>query len=138
MSVAAHIWMLAAHAHGVALTVLMIAMTLWCAWCAVEAIGRPTTHCLQRLLLMSLAMAGVHTVMLLGMPGTDSGGHAHHHATYDAAPAAITAASDHAQAMLMIIAVEFLVAGACALSLRRRHPPRALDLIPKNHPANTP
>lgn len=136
-SVLAHLWMLSVHAHGAGLTVLMIAMTLWCAWCAVEAVLRPTSHCLQRLLVMSLAMAAVHTIMIIGLPGAGSGGHAHHHATYDAAPAAITAASDHAQAMLMIIAVEFLVAGACALSLRRHHPPRTMGPISNNHTANT-
>lgn len=120
MSVAAHIWMLAVHAHGALLTGLMIVMTLWCAWCAVEASLHPTMHCLQRLLLMSLAMVAVHTVMIVGPSQAGLGGHAHHHSLDDAAPAVIAAADGHAQAMLTIIAVEFLVAVACAFSLRRR------------------
>ncbi|MGO1550407.1 MAG: hypothetical protein ACTHWO_11430 [Nesterenkonia sp.] len=138
MSILAHIWMLAFHAHGVALTVLMIAMTLWCAWCAVEALLRPSVHCLQRLLLMSLAMVAVHTMMIVVPAQAGSGGHAHHQGADTAAPGtAITAADGHASAMLAIIAIEFLVAVACALSLRRRRSPQAFDLISENHTANT-
>lgn len=132
LSVSAHIWMLAVHAHGALLTGLMIVMTLWCAWCAVEALHRPTDHCLQRLLLMSLAMMAVHTVMIIGPAQPGAGGHAHHPGADTAASGtAIAAADGHAAAMLTIIAVEFLVAVVCSLSLRRRRSPTAVGSQPK-------
>lgn len=119
VSVLAHVWVLTAHTHGATLTVLMVSMTLWCAWCAVEAVARPTAHCLQRLLVMSLAMMFVHAAMIIGLPRS-SGGHAHHTPEVAPSSAAITAASGHASAMLVLIGVEYLVALACVFSLRRR------------------
>ena len=135
LAVVAHLWMLAVHAHGALLTGLMIVMTLWCGWCAVEALLRPTTHCLQRLLLMSLAMVAVHTMMIIGPAQGGLGGHAHHHAAETAGSS--TAGAGHASAMLTIIAVEFLVAAVCAASLRRRKHLQDFDPINENHPANT-
>lgn len=137
MSASAHVWMLTVHTHGFMLTVLMSAMTLWCAWCAAEALLRPTVHCLQRLLLMSLAMVAVHTLMIIVPSQAGSGGHAHHHSTDTAVTGTATTAADgHASALLMLIAVEFLVAVVCALSLRRRSPQSPVP-IDENHIANT-
>lgn len=121
--------MLAVHTHGVALTGLMTAMTLWCGWCAFQAARHPTVHCLHRLLLMSLAMVAVHAAMLLAPSGADSEGHAHHH-SYDAAAfAAASNAEGHASATLSIIGVEYLVAVVCVVSLRRRRPSQTLIRI---------
>lgn len=115
----AHAWVLAVHAHGVFLTGLMAAMTLWCAWCGIEAALRPTIHCLQRLLLMSLAMMFVHAVMLVAPEGVP-GGHAHHSAEVTAAAGTQPPVEGHALAMLAIIGIEYLVAWVSAVSLRRR------------------
>lgn len=108
------------HAHGPALTVLIVVMTLWCAWCTVEAVVHPSIHCLWRLLLMALVMMFVHAGMIIG-PQAGSGGHAHHQAadiaSSDMAPAAV---GSHASATLLIIGIEYLVALVCALSIRRR------------------
>lgn len=125
-SVSAHIWMLAVHPHGALLAGLMIVMTLWCAWCAAEALLRPTIHCVQRLLLMSLAMVAVHTMMIISPAQAGAGGHIHRHAADTAALGTAIAPTDgHASAMLTIIAVEFLVAAVCAISLRRSRAHRA-------------
>lgn len=121
ISLLGHLWMLAAHAHGPLLTGLMVGMTLWCGWCAAKVVLRPTSHCLYRLLMISLAMAAVHTAMIVvsGQPG--AGGHAlHHTAEASISGASVTAAGDHVSATLAIIAVEFLVAAVCAVELRRR------------------
>lgn len=121
VSTAGHGWVLVAHPHGIGLTVVMAAMALWCAVCTVELWVRPSPHCLRRLCLMSLAMVVTHAVLVAGAPGI--GGHTHHTAgATGAAPP-----TDHASAMLALIAIEFAVALAAGLALRRRHalgPPR--------------
>lgn len=113
-SVLAHIWMLVEHSHGVAVTTLMVAMTLWCIWCAFEAALKPGIACLQRLLFMSLAMAAVHVALL--WQGGGVGGHEHGH------HAAMTFGLDsHVLVMLTIVALELLVAFGCGVSIYRRH-----------------
>ena len=116
-SVLAHAWMLIIHEHGVTLTVLMVGMTLWCSWCAVEAVVQPTRHCLQRLAFMSLAMVAVHVPMIFSMwADSSSAGHPHH----TEMAATTTAVNTHIGAMLAIIGLELMVTLVCWLRLRRR------------------
>ncbi|MGO1532258.1 MAG: hypothetical protein ACTHXG_14600 [Micrococcaceae bacterium] len=122
-STAGHVWMLLAHPHGAGLTVVMVAMTLWCAYCTAELWVRPTVHCLRRLCLMSLAMVAVHAVLVAGVPGLGGiGGHAHP----ASAGGAVASSTDHATAMLLMIVVELGVALTAGLALRLDVAPRCI------------
>lgn len=151
VSTVGHGWILLAHPHGAGLTVVIVAMTLWCAVCTVELWIRPSAHCLRRLCLMALAMVLVHAVLVAGLPGLGGfgsagglsgvGGHAHHAATSNASTASGAATvfvppTDHAAAMLLLITVELGVALTAGLALRRRHSSSAAaHLAP--HPTST-
>lgn len=119
VGVAGHVWLLASHPHGAPLTVLLAAMTLWCAWCTVEAWQAPTPRRLSVLLGMAVAMVAVHTAMVLA-PSAGAGGHAHHGAGAPPVGAVAPGALETTAPMLLIIAVELGVAFACALALRQR------------------
>lgn len=103
-SVPLHGWMLAAHDHGIALSVAMGAMALWCLWCAVGAVRRgapdgragcgvqrgvqrgtvgrasmvrpcPRVRSLRHLWVMAGVMALLHVALLTGAPGGGHGAH---------------------------------------------------------------
>jgi hypothetical protein len=142
-SVPLHIWMLAAHSHGLLLALLMGAMTLWCLWCAAGTVRRvdarprgtacPRTRALRHLWLMAGVMALLHVVLLTGVLG-GGGHHAGHGAGVGTAASSTTSFTTVSAAvvepgadagtslMLAIIAVEVAVCFACALALRTRHP----------------
>lgn len=125
-SVVAHVWMLIVHGHGVSLTLLMAGMTLWCLWCTVEAVVRPTGHCLQRLALMSLAMVAVHVVLLINMGSENQVSEHTHHAAISGTE---TAGNAHAVALLAIIGLELVVVFVCWLSLRLRRSAEILETM---------
>lgn len=120
VGVAVHTWALFTHAHGIAETLLMLAMTVTCLWCAAEIWMKPHRRAIVMVLAMSTAMMLAHTAMLL-TPAADAG-HAHHFANeVQAVPAAAaqTGMSEFDAAMLGIIAIEYGIAVCCALVLRR-------------------
>lgn len=118
VGVAAHTWMLIAHSHGVAQTLIMLGMTLACLWCAIEILLVPHRRAIVMVLVMSVAMIFAHTAMLLG-PAADAG-HAHHFAGATApVTTSPTAMSAFDATMLAIIAVEYVIACCCAIALRR-------------------
>lgn len=133
-SVPLHIWMLAAHSHGLVLSLLMGAMTLWCLWCAAGTVRRvdarprgtacPRTRALRHLWLMAGVMALLHVVLLTGVLG--GGGHAGHGAGAGVVASSTTAlepgGGTGTSLMLAIIVVEVAVCFACAMALRTRQP----------------
>lgn len=131
VSVLAHVWMLIVHGHGLSLTLLMVGMTLWCSWCAVEAVVRPTGHCLQRLAVMSLVMVTVHIAMLFNM-GSDSQAAGHTHHAGMTTPE--TAVNSHAVALLVIIGLELVVAFVSWRSLRLRRSAGSLETVDTTYP----
>lgn len=108
-SVILHVWMLFAHPHGVLLTSLMAAMTAWCTWCTIDLVTRPTSHCLRRLLVMSLGMFVLHAGMLMGL--SVASGHEHHHNSP-------TSTGTHEYAMLGIMLLEYMITLLCGARLR--------------------
>jgi hypothetical protein len=134
--------MLAAHSHGVLLTVLMGAMALWCLWCAVGVVrgmgGRRSgavrarcarTRSLRHLWVMAGAMALLHVALLTGAVG--GGGHhaAHgtgisHGMTADAAATVGAGVGPGTGLTLAIVVLEVAVCFACAAALRTRYVPR--------------
>ena len=129
VAVVAHVWLLASHQHGALLTVLLVAMTFWCARCTVETWQAPTSRRLNVLLGMAVAMVAVHTAMVVA-PSAGTGGHAHHGTGAPPVGAMPPGVLEGTTPMLMIIAVELGVAFACALALRRQRSPSPSAAVP--------
>ncbi|QCP07268.1 hypothetical protein FDF08_04035 [Micrococcus luteus] len=110
---------LVAHSHGLVTTVVLLAMTAWCALCGARLLrrrGRTAEAATLRMLLVSAAaMVLAHAAMIAGLPGVGGG---HHHG----GGAADTAGPDvgAARAMLGVIVLELGVGLTTALALRRR------------------
>lgn len=117
VSVAAHVLMLSTHGHGPVLAVVLIGMTLACAWCAVHGFLRPSGHGPALLMSMSLVMALLHAVLALGPPGG-----AGMHAMHDGSPPSGTGSGDGL--MLAIIGLELAIAWLAGVAIRCGRPAR--------------
>lgn len=111
VSVAAHVLMLFTHGHMPVLAVVLVAMTLACAWCAVHGFLHRSGHGMALLMGMSLAMALLHAVLVFGPPG-GSGMHTMH----GGSPPSITGSGDGL--MLAIVALELAIAWSAGLAIR--------------------
>lgn len=127
-SVPLHAWMLLSHGHGAALTGLMAALALWCLWCA-AGVGRAllappravsAERPLRHLWVMAAVMAGLHLVLLTGVPG---------HHTHAAGPVDAGPASGGGALMLGVLVLELAVCFACALALRTGTARPAHDVV---------
>lgn len=127
-SAAAHLALLFAPGHGVAMLVPIAAMAVACAGCAVRAWRCQARGDLLALMFMSLGMALLHAALVLGIPG-QAGMHAMHEGGAPAAaqPAgaataagagAVTAGDAGASTMLAVIVLELAVAWAAGLAVR--------------------
>lgn len=110
-----HVWMFAVAPHG-GLTVLMSAMTLGCAACAVHVWraghGTGSRSPLMHLWWMAAAMAVLHAALLAGPPGL-TGGHAGHGGSLGHGP------GGGGLLMAVIVALDLAVGLCCAVALRR-------------------
>ena len=111
----AHVVALLTHAHDPVLATAMALMTLACLACAVEAWHAPSARGMRMLLAMSAAMALAHVWLVVDPLGGGMGGHAEH---FGEAPAPGLASLGELS-MAAIIAIELVVAFACALALSR-------------------
>lgn len=122
-SAAAHGWMAIGGGHGAGWSLVMAAMALACASCAVDLLRRwhdPGSAVMA--LGMAAAMALIHVLMLPLMTAGAAGTQHAHHAGGGAAASAAAASGAGAEhgAMLLLVALELVAAGLAAARLRRR------------------
>lgn len=123
-SAAAHGWMAMGGGHGVGWSLVMAAMAVLCAFCVVGLMRRPlATEPVRMAMVMAVAMALLHVVMVPLMAG--AGGGAPHHAhrggeSYGAAPAVASAGGADHSTMALVVVLELAAAGLAATRLRRR------------------
>lgn len=116
---AAHLALLVLLPHGLGISLVLIAMTLWCvkcSWCVLRG-GSPMS-----LLVMSALMGTSHVAMVIGMPWFT--GHHASHTSHDA---------QHAPVMLGVAAAEFLLMFGAAWLSRQGHmvsPPETESTCP--------
>ncbi|HXD28632.1 MAG TPA: hypothetical protein VN621_07705 [Arthrobacter sp.] len=120
-SLALHVVMLASGGHGLVLGLLLAVMALACTGCAAHAVLRPGCRGSLALAGMSIGMALVHAVLVLGLPGgagmhgmNDGGAH-----PSGAGAGAGGAGSMHADLMLAVVGLELAVAWLTGLSMHR-------------------
>lgn len=118
VSFVAHLFMLFAGGHGPLLAVALAAMALSCAWCAVHGCLRPSGRGLAMLMGMSLAMALLHAVLVLGPPG-GVGMHAMHGGAH------ASGAGSGDELMLAIVGLELAIAWLAGLAIRYGRPVRS-------------
>jgi len=120
-SLALHVAMLASGGHGLVLGLVLAVMALACAGCAAHAVLRPGCRGSLVLAGMSIGMALVHAVLVLGLPG-GAGMHGMHdggaHPSGAGADGA-GAGSVHADLMLAVVGLELAVAWLTGLSVHR-------------------
>ncbi len=125
-SAAAHGWMAMGGGHGAGWSLVMAAMAVLCAFCVVGLMRRPlATEPVHMAMVMAVAMALLHVVMvpLMAGPGGGAPHHAHHGGGRPGADpvAASAGAADHST-MMMVIVLELVAGGLAATRLRRRRP----------------
>lgn len=115
-----HVAVLVMHPHGLVTTVVLLAMTAWCALCGARLLrGHGTAPAseaagtLRMLLVSAAAMVLAHAALVAGLPGIGAG---HHH---DGGAAATAHDAGATRAMLGIVVLELGVGLTSALALRR-------------------
>lgn len=123
-SAAAHGWMAVAGGHGAGWSLVMAAMAVLCAFCTVGLMRRPLAADPVRMaMVMAVAMALLHVLMVPLMAGAAGGTHDHAHhggGSPGASPVAAAAGGADHSTMTMVIVLELVAGGLAAARLRRR------------------
>lgn len=118
-----HLVVAAGHGHDPLMALVVALMGAGCAVCAIQCFRAPCLRALTTLLIMSAAMVTVHVVWLMlagSLAGAGAGDHHAHAATL--AAGADHASSSMALSMLGLALAELVVAGLCAVAIRRAPP----------------
>ncbi|GHG44809.1 hypothetical protein GCM10012320_10160 [Sinomonas cellulolyticus] len=108
------------------MAVLALAMAAACAPCAWHLWRRPSTRAARALIAMSLAMVAVHSALVLGAFGGNTGAGSHAHGMHGSARAgAVEAMVWGHGTMLAVIAVELVTALSAAAWVGRQRKVRA-------------
>jgi hypothetical protein len=120
-SCAAHLWLAAGNHHAPWLSVLMLAMVAVCLPCSLHIWRHRRSGAVHKIMASALAMAVLHTVLLLS---AGSSGHRHGMSAHAVTGRATSAAAmSAAEASLAVIALEIataLVAATLLARLRRQ------------------
>lgn len=125
MGIIAHVWMLTTGSHGVWMTVAALVMLAVCVPCVPGMWMRPTARSAKKLMVMAMAVALFHTILIL-MPSWSAGPAGHIHGS--AGPGQPVDAST--TSMLVIIAIEIATAFLIATVLYAHRRTTATSPLP--------
>lgn len=125
MGIIAHAWMLTTGSHGVWMTVAALAMLIVCVPCVPGMWMRPTARSAKKLMVMAMAMALFHAILIV-MPSRTPGATGHMHGT--AGPN--QQMNSGTTSMLVIIAIEIVTAFLIATVLNAHRRTTAASPLP--------
>ncbi|HKU35581.1 MAG TPA: hypothetical protein VJP90_08540 [Paenarthrobacter sp.] len=126
IGILAHLWMLANHNHEAWTSLATVAMAAGCLPCVPRLWSNPGAAPARKLMVMALAMAAFHGILLiLSGQNTGHGPHVHTMAGMGTSP-------DGAAAMLMVLGIE-LITAFLAATVVKAHRNKAVQPGHRHH-----